>query len=567
MKDLAPAERLLSSNAIEDVETERLMCLAYSSLQDGSRAAPHYRRLLRLVDKEVAAIPGSERYDHLYNVALECETNLPIMSFSRPKPTDYGGAAWGKALSSRLSAEQVRAVINPLATVPSMTNWAVGLVAGATNDMQKARMVFDELLAHAVKKPPKLPLPATAQEVFTTWNEPDASFRCEEFAYLFVAVARCAGLEAYNISVEQDCYGEENPHGCAGVFLPEGLVLVDIPYAWFGVPHERFEVLDDVQTAAEYLAQSGKTENCQMACKLHPRSTLARLNLFTHLANEGKLKEAGKQLKVLVRLDPRGPLTYDARARLALEQNKCDEALRLISDGLKLAPEMDGLYALRGNVYFKKGQWAEARAAYEATLQHAIYEKMAADTRAAIAYIDARERCDWAYVLQKAGDWDGVASNFDLAISFKPDLAEAYYGRGRAQQARGRPDAALADFNKVIELNPSLPQGYVARATLQGRQGAFPLALKDCEAALRLEPKCAEAFYARGCIREATGENSLGLRDLDQALRLNPELAEGYAARALVKQAMGDEASAASDRSKAIKLKPELAGSVQSSKP
>lgn len=560
---LAEAERLLSSTPAKDIETERLMTLAYSALQDGSRAAIHYHRLCLAADGLVVSAAGAQANETLCNILLECRGKLPITFFKRPKPNDFTKSGFREALSRKLTGFPSQAVVNPIATNSTMRDWAVRLTASTNNDMQKARSLYDALLVRAIKKPPKLLRPATAEEVFASWNDTETSFRCQEFAYLYEALARCLGLKAYNASVDEDCYGEWNFHSCAAIFLSNQVVLVDIPYGWFGAPHRHFVVQDDLQAAAEHLSQMGRIEDCQIACQIDPRSALCRLNLFTEFANRGRLMDAKEELAALSRLSPEAAITYQAEARMALEENEIEKALTLTDQALRLAPEDDTLYILRGSAYAKAGKWADARKGYESALERAIYETTAANARAAIANVTAQERCEWAEALQKTGDWDGVLSNLDEAISVKPDFPKPYYMRGRAHQVKGELSTAFADYSKVVELDPGNPQGYVARALIFIAKGDVASALTNCATALRLDPNCAQAFYARGGALQAKGEMGPALQDFDKAVRLNPQFAEAYFVRSQVKQALGDIAGAASDRARAVQLRPELSHSSQ----
>jgi len=43
--------------------------------------------------------------------------------------------------------------------------------------------------------------------------------------------------------------------------------------------------------------------------------------------------------------------------------------------------------------------------------------------------------------------------DFNKALELDPNLAQAYYNRGRAYQALGDREKAIADFQKVLEIS------------------------------------------------------------------------------------------------------------------
>src|ERR1035438_2406750 len=53
-----------------------------------------------------------------------------------------------RPVCERLTREEYKQVINPLASTPAMDHWAQELASGATNDLGKARKIFDALARH-----------------------------------------------------------------------------------------------------------------------------------------------------------------------------------------------------------------------------------------------------------------------------------------------------------------------------------------------------------------------------------------------------------------------------------
>ena len=91
----------------------------------------------------------------------------------------------------------------------------------------------------------------TAQEVFVAWKDLSQLFRCQEYAKLFVALARSVDLPAFYVHVERDYCNRIVDHDCAVVYAEGKAWLVDPAYAWFGVPHLEFRVLGTAALSRE----------------------------------------------------------------------------------------------------------------------------------------------------------------------------------------------------------------------------------------------------------------------------------------------------------------------------
>ena len=208
------------------------------------------------------------------------------------------GKASEAALRQRLTPAEYKLVINPLASTPAMDRWAQELTRGATNDLDRARKIFDALARHLDTGESGT---RTAQEVFAAWNDPAQSFCCQEYAKLYIALARAVGLKAFYVHLEKDYSGDIVYHDCAAVFVGDKALLVDPAYQWFGAPHKEYVVLDDVQAIAHHFYQpSGKgtqVARCRLAAKLHPDTAWGQLHLAGALIKANEFVEAGKALQ------------------------------------------------------------------------------------------------------------------------------------------------------------------------------------------------------------------------------------------------------------------------------
>jgi len=313
-------------------------------------------------------------------------TRLPTF-FTNAPPREYSAEALAAALRQKLTLKEMALVVNPLATTTQMEDAAQEMTAGATKDLEKASKLFARLLRRLPDEPPRAHRTRTAQEVFSAWNKPGACFSCMELTYLYVALARATGMKAHCVWVEENCEGRKDAHSCAAVFLSGKSLLADLTYEWFGAPHKRFVVLDDVQTAGVQLASFGNLQSCQAACKLAPDLIFVRGGVFHGLAVEGRWQEARAQLAVMMRLAPDAPETLESRAGLAFHERKLDEEIQLLCRAIEMAPHTGPLHAMLGSAYVQQGKLREARAAFEKALRYPMDEERAEMSKQTLAWI------------------------------------------------------------------------------------------------------------------------------------------------------------------------------------
>lgn len=61
-------------------------------------------------------------------------------------------------------------------------------------------------------------------------------------------------------------------------------------------------------------------------------------------------------------------------------------------------------------------------------------------------------------------DYQGAIADFSAAIKLRPNLAEAYLGRGIAYSVSRNHKAAIADYDEALTLKPDLAEAYLYRA-------------------------------------------------------------------------------------------------------
>ena len=96
---------------------------------------------------------------------------------------------------------------------------------------------------------------------------------------------------------------------------------------------------------------------------------------------------------------------------------------------------------------------------------------------------------------QEKKDYENARRNFDAAVQRHPNVAVAYFNRGRFLLSRGQYTLAVKDFDKAVSLRPTFWTYSYARGITYSLLGRYDLALADFNRLLSLHP--GDDFRAR----------------------------------------------------------------------
>jgi tetratricopeptide (TPR) repeat protein len=367
LRELKEAERLDPDGA----SSEQIVWQGYVALHETPLAVEHLEKFVALARKEGLA---PKMVDYVEALGRELKARLTPCEVVASLPTVYTQQNLDTALRKRLTSAEYKLVVNPIASTPAMDRWAQELTSGATNDLHKARKIFDALARH--RDTGELGT-RTAQEVFAAWNDPAQSFCCQEYAKLYIALARAVGLKAYYVHLEKDYSGDIVYHDCAAVFIGDKTLLVDPAYQWFGAPHKEYVVLDDMQAIAHHFYQpSAKGQGvtrCRLAAKLHPNTAWGQLHLVGALIKANEFDEARKVLKTAQQL---GPGRWDCctyEGFLAAKTGNLDGAAASLRKALELNPQHGPTHLILGWVLSQQSKLEAARDEYRLAV---LYDTM-----------------------------------------------------------------------------------------------------------------------------------------------------------------------------------------------
>jgi tetratricopeptide (TPR) repeat protein len=382
LTELKEAEWLGSTNGFE---FESSLFQAYCNLHQVASAIEHGQRCVALGK---ASGVKQEVTDSIQWRCHDLESRLHPSYFESAAPKEYTTREFNVALRRTLSAEEVKLAVNPIASTPEMASWARDLTAGANQDEEKARRLFDGL-SHRLDSQVMQYL--TAEEAFKNWTNSDVSFHCQDYAFLCTSLARAAGLKAFAAVVEETCYGEKTEHACAAVFFGKRALLVDPSYFWFGVPHKRFKILDDLSATALYQSCFVSMQRAQIAAKLAPELLQAQSDLFCAFVGEGRWNDAKSLLPRMKQLDADGWGTYCAEAKVAAHENRYEAAAGLLNKAIRINPSCGLASVNLGEALFQLGRYDDARESLLKSLKCSLDEDTINVVRQKLAWLDQQK--------------------------------------------------------------------------------------------------------------------------------------------------------------------------------
>jgi len=133
-------------------------------------------------------------------------------------------------------------------------------------------------------------------------------------------------------------------------------------------------------------------------------------------------------------------------------------------------------------------------------------------------------------------------------------VIQDYFDRGLARIDSGKYDLAMNDFDKALIYDPENADAYLNRGVLFIYSNQYPEALEELEKAEKYDSKNAGIFFNRGLIYYTQGNYSEAINQLNQCIHLDDQYARAYYERGLVNEALGKNDEALKDYRKARNL-------------
>ena len=198
----------------EDPFADEAMIEAYACLGNVRKVLYHIEHYLKNAKK--SEMPN-ERIVAMEEAANTIRKDLKPTYLEVPEPPQMTPEELAKSLMARLTEDEYSLVTDPLAGGSAIVGWAKQLAQDAKDQRDKAVRIFDaltgrlEFIEAAGRR--------TAQQTMRDWRDTNTVFTCQEYTFLYIALARACGLRANYALVDKDVEGNFVFHACAAVFL------------------------------------------------------------------------------------------------------------------------------------------------------------------------------------------------------------------------------------------------------------------------------------------------------------------------------------------------------------
>ena len=381
MAELRVAEKLTSA---DDPSNDALLAEGFRRLNAIPDAVDHYERYIAYLDR-IGARPAD--YEDRLATLKSLRARLTPHFVTVEAPRFYTSNELATILKAKLAPQEFAVATNPLISTPEMERWAKQAVGDAGDDMEKVKRLFS-LLTRRVHITGQIDR-RTAPGVFKAWPDVKAEFTCEDYAFLYIVLARAVGLKTCFAEVSRDCEGALRLHACACVCFPDGKgLLIDPAYLWLGVPHQEFTLRTDLEVISLYLAESEDLVRMKIATTAAPDLQMVHFDLAFGLAKQGRLDEARHELEAGLKLSPGTWLSLYSEGVIEGYETKWPNALTHLQQSLAINPDFSQTRFYMGSALWAQGRPEEARAAYRIALQGDLPTEYAVEARDAITKIN-----------------------------------------------------------------------------------------------------------------------------------------------------------------------------------
>ena len=539
---------------------------AYGRLGETELAVESFERFFKLAEHNMKP----EEKELLEETYRNLKQKLTPSYIDDPEPQILSDCELIASLQQQLTDDEYKLAVNPVASNEGIKLWAVKLTEGKEGQLDKAKAISDRLCRriHDKSSWKSDPLTRTALEVFGKWNDPNEYFSCQEYAKLYVAMARDVGLKAFMVHVNKLDDGKRVNHACAAIFAEGKALLVDPINRWFGAPYQDYIILDDIGAVAQHLSQSSGKENdlerARAAVKISGGRIYERISLVMSMIFAEQLDSAEEELqKVILQFGKENLNVVLIQGILAYRHGDIESALKYFEKVYAADPEDSGCLFYYGLAMMDKGKLKEARKFFIDCIENAVLPDKVENAAEVLSIIervtsdqlpedpddDTFYSLKGAYFLNKSMGLRAI-EEFSKSIRIKPQNNMSYFNRGIAYTSLDKYELAVKDYTKAHELKPDHYGTITNRGLIYLHHlEKYDLAIIDFGRAIKLKP-LAKAYSARAEAYVKAGHNELAFADIEKAIQLDPKLVWSYRTRGSLRRVNGDSEGAIRDFNK-----------------
>ena len=192
----------------------------------------------------------------------------------------------------------------------------------------------------------------------------------------------------------------------------------------------------------------------------------------------------GRPPRVVEKPDPTPPVEGDALSS-APQETAPKRAPHAVVEG------KDRYHFNMGLFYQKQGQYAQAFAAYQKTVELNPF------------HVEAYNNLGVLY--KELGEVEKAIQHYRRALAIDPNYVKAYNNLGVVLIRQEKLTEATAQFEHALELNPKNLESYTNLGVIYRRLSRIPEAIRAFESALSIDPEHAESHYNLALLLEGQG--------------------------------------------------------------
>lgn len=269
---------------------------------------------------------------------------------------------------------------------------------------------------------------------------------------------------------------------------------------------------------------------------------LGALNILgVLLASQHKYAQAEPYLREALSIQASSDSTLSNYGIVLKGLGRSEDALKSFSSALAINPNAPDTWNNRGIVYNGLERYAEALADFDRALALAA---------------DPGIHCNRARSLHSLDRPEEALAAFEKALALRPNLAEAWIGRGHVLLAIGRASDALDSYSRATRLPPPHPEAWIGQGRAQMKLRQYEQAAASFGQAATLQPGHTEAELGRAHALRALRSFDEALAEYDRILAANPQSFEAWLGRGNVLYERANHEGALAAYSKAVGLEP-----------
>ena len=187
-------------------------------------------------------------------------------------------------------------------------------------------------------------------------------------------------------------------------------------------------------------------------------------------------EQSSRQVEDHVVLPVKEPIRTEQQLA-ALKKKELELPERLIRD----FPGRDDPLAIMGNVWYRRGNAAEAETFWRAALK--------ANPKRA----DVCTSMGWLFL--KKGDFGQAIAHYRKALEIEPLRPDVHLNIGRALMMSGRQDGAIKELERELQISPNSAFAFFLLGQVYQQRREYETAKKYYETAVKIDPDYANAYY------------------------------------------------------------------------